>query len=120
MNAVATRLRFHGDWSRLVRRDVLTRALGSAPRFPVVPGQHAATSERSSAASSRRPPTRRTGSSWFARRGWSRGTLLAIDGVAAILPALQLTPLKGNQCSKNASLDEATDAQLCLPLKEEG
>ncbi|MFE5501646.1 hypothetical protein ACFQ73_03735 [Amycolatopsis japonica] len=45
--------------------------------------------------------------------------LLAIDGVAAIWPALQLTPVKGIQRSKNTSRGEATDAQLCLPLKEE-
>jgi hypothetical protein len=45
--------------------------------------------------------------------------LLAIDGVAAIWPALQLTPVKGIRRSKNTSRGEATDAQLRLPLKEE-
>jgi len=45
--------------------------------------------------------------------------LLAVDGVAAIWPALQLTPVEGSQRSKNTSRDEATDAQLRLPLKEE-
>ena len=38
MNAVATSLNSLGGWSRLGRRDVLTRALRSAPRFAVVPG----------------------------------------------------------------------------------
>src|SRR5690606_19705160 len=37
VNAVATSLSSPGGWSRLVRRDVLTRALGSVPRFAVVP-----------------------------------------------------------------------------------
>ena len=119
MNAVATTLSSPMGWSRLVRREVLTQTVGSAPCFAVVPGQHAATSERSSAASSRRPPTGRSGSSWFTRRKWSRGTLLAIDGVAAICPALQLTPVEVSQCWKSASLDEATDSQLRFPLKEE-
>lgn len=42
MNAVETSLSSPGGWRRLVRRDVLTRALGPAPRFAVVPGgQHA-------------------------------------------------------------------------------
>ncbi|MGW3508735.1 hypothetical protein [Streptomyces sp. NPDC000994] len=44
--------------------------------------------------------------------------LLAINGVAAIWPALQLTPVKGIRRSKNTSRGEATDAQLRLPLKE--
>jgi hypothetical protein len=35
------------------------------------------------------------------------------------LPALQLTLVEGSQRSKNTSRDEATDAQLRLPLKEE-
>jgi len=38
VNAVATSSSSPGGRSRLVRRDVLTRALGSAPRFAVVPG----------------------------------------------------------------------------------
>ncbi|WP_143254240.1 hypothetical protein [Amycolatopsis keratiniphila] len=45
--------------------------------------------------------------------------LLAIDGVAAIWPALQLTPIKDIRRSKNTSRGEATDALLRLPLKEE-
>ncbi|SFF70410.1 hypothetical protein SAMN05216251_12510 [Actinacidiphila alni] len=45
--------------------------------------------------------------------------LLAINGVAAIWPALQLTPVKGIRRSKSTSRGEATDAQLRLPLKEE-
>ncbi|MGW3397359.1 hypothetical protein [Streptomyces hydrogenans] len=45
--------------------------------------------------------------------------LLAIHGVAAIWPALQLTPVKGFRRSKNTSRGEATDSQLRLPLKEE-
>jgi hypothetical protein len=45
--------------------------------------------------------------------------LLAVDGVAAIWPALSLTPVKGIRRSKNTSRDEATDAQLRLPLKED-
>lgn len=38
MKAVATTLSSPGSWSCPVRRVVLTRALGSAPRFAVVPG----------------------------------------------------------------------------------
>ncbi|GIJ28884.1 hypothetical protein Vqi01_40460 [Micromonospora qiuiae] len=45
--------------------------------------------------------------------------LLAVDGVAAIWPALSLTPVKGIRRSKNTSRDEATDAQLRLPLEED-
>jgi hypothetical protein len=45
--------------------------------------------------------------------------LLAVDGVAAIWPALSLTPVKGIRRSKPASPDEATDAQQRLPLKED-
>jgi hypothetical protein len=45
--------------------------------------------------------------------------LLAVDGVAAIWPALQLTPVKGIRRSKKTAPDEATNAQLRLPLKED-
>ncbi|MFJ6661393.1 hypothetical protein ACIQNG_34365 [Streptomyces sp. NPDC091377] len=45
--------------------------------------------------------------------------LLAINGIAAIWPAPQLTPVKGIRRSENTSRGEATDAQLRLPLKEE-
>jgi hypothetical protein len=45
--------------------------------------------------------------------------LLAINGVAAIWPALPLTPVKGIRRSINTSRGEATDVQLRLPLKEE-
>lgn len=45
--------------------------------------------------------------------------LLAVDGVAAIWPALQLVPVKGIRRSKKTSPDEANDAQLRRPLKEE-
>lgn len=38
MNAVETSLSSPGGWRRLVRRDVLTPALGPTPRFAVVPG----------------------------------------------------------------------------------
>lgn len=45
--------------------------------------------------------------------------LLVIDGVAAIWPALQLTPVKDIRRLKNTSRGEVTDAQLRLPIKEE-
>jgi hypothetical protein len=45
--------------------------------------------------------------------------LLAVDGVAAVWPALHLTPVNGIRRSKNTSRDEATDAQLRLPLEED-
>lgn len=45
--------------------------------------------------------------------------LLAIDGVATVWPALQLTPIKGIRRSNKAAPDNATDAQLHLPLKED-
>lgn len=45
--------------------------------------------------------------------------LLAVDGVAAIWPALLLTPVKRIRRAKSVSLDEANDSQLRLPLTEE-
>lgn len=248
MNAVATSLSSPGGWSRLVRRDVLTRALGSAPRFAVVPGGNMSSLDRVVPQATQLPllnrmvemvvlgeddptwlqhkigfknlrnvhyyleaarwarlieedairPTslgRRYVSSRFEPRvilegvrgralfeevmrvtggdvptpdvvagvlrrwsfRYSKGTvtrrardfctlfgriideaanpkerklvvhsgwvepqdLLAVDGVAAIWPALQLVPVKGIRRSKKTSLDEATDAQLRLPLKED-
>ncbi|MEU1358750.1 hypothetical protein ABZ356_02790 [Micromonospora zamorensis] len=45
--------------------------------------------------------------------------LLVVGGVAAIWPALSLTPVKGIRRSKNTSRNEATDAQLRLLFKED-
>ncbi|SCG59911.1 hypothetical protein [Micromonospora halophytica] len=248
MNAVATSLRSPGDWGRLVRRDVLMRALGSAPCFAVVPGGNMSSLDRVVPQATQLPllnrmvemvvlgedgptwlqhkigfknlrnvdhylaaprrtrlieedairPTslgrryvssrleprvilegvrgrarfeevmRMTGgdvptpdvvASVLRRRSfrYSKGTvtrrardfcrlfgritdeaaspkerqlmvhsawvepqdLLAVDGVAAIWPALSLTPVKGIRRSRNTSRDEATDAQLRLPLEED-
>lgn len=44
--------------------------------------------------------------------------ILAIDGVAAVWPVLNLTPIKGIRRSKPAS-DDATTVQLRLPLMED-
>lgn len=46
MNAMATSLSSAGAWSGIVRRDVLTRALGSAPCFAVVPGGNISSLDR--------------------------------------------------------------------------
>jgi hypothetical protein len=44
---------------------------------------------------------------------------LAVDGVASLWRVQWFTPVKGSQLLKKASLDEASDAQQRLPLKED-
>ncbi|MEU8091706.1 hypothetical protein [Micromonospora chalcea] len=202
MNAVATSLSSAGGWSCLVRRDVLTRALASAPRFAVVnlrnvhnylaaarwarlieevairptdlgrryvsfrfeprvilegvrgralfeevmrvtgddvptPDVVASVLRRWSFRYSKGTVTRRARDfcTLFGRideaaspkerqllvhSAWVEPQdLLTVDGVAAIWPALSLTPVKRIRRSKPASPDEATDAQQRLPLKED-